>query len=473
MNQTSTQALSEFVVNLKLKDIPHQVQENARRSFIDTLACILIGSREDGGRLISRYGRSNISKHGSSVLGAEGYRTSPSDAALVNGTLAHALDYDDTYSTIEYASVGRDSGEDGEPEGMSVGHMGSCLLPAVLAAGEHTGASGVQALEAYVAGFEVACRLGHAMGFQHYSKGYHSTSTLGCIGAAAASAKLLGLSAEDTCTAFAIASSQAGGLRANFGTMAKPLQAGNGARSGVFAAFLAKTGFTACKDVFGDELGYLSVLSLGGGKGPEAIMELPDGGFHLLRGNSLKFLPCANALQSSLETMIDLSKEHDLRAENVSEIQQTVLMPRYRVCTKDGVSYNMPSKGLEGKFILPFGLAAALIDRKISLSTFTDEYVQRADLRELFQRTNLVLDSKCGVESLKVRMQDGRVLSAQIGASKGHWSSMFPEDMLRDKFLDCATEVMPEQQAAELFGLANDLETLSNVGEMIDLARMD
>lgn len=468
----ATGFLSEFVSGLDLDAIPPQVLTNAKRSFVDTFACAFVGSLEETGEKISAYGRENAGAGACSVLGKGGYQTSPADAALVNGTLAHALDYDDTYSTIRYASVGKDGSGDATPEGMSIGHMGSCLLPAVLAIGEKVNASGRDILAAYVAGFEVACRLGNAMGFQHYAKGYHSTSTLGSMAAAAAAGKLLGADADRLRATFGIAAAQAAGLRGNFGTMAKPLQAGNGAKAGVFAALLADKGFTAADDIVGGELGFLDVLSLGGGKGAKEVIADPEGGFYLQTGNSLKFLPCANALQSSLETMIELARKHDLKTENVASIDQTILMPRYRVCTKDGVTYQMPRSGLEGKFVLPFGLAAALADRKISLSTYKDETVGRPELKELFEKTKITHDPKAGHESLSIQLVDGTTVKSDIGPSKGHWSSDFPDHMLKDKFIDCVQAAIPSFNALELYESAVGLEAVPNIRNITTMARV-
>ncbi len=456
--------LSSLVLDIDLDVVPFNVVQNARRSFVDTLACALIGSLEETGCIMSAYGQENAGPDVSTVLGRRGYRTSPTDAALINGTLAHALDYDDTYSTIRYASVGKEGKS--EPKGMSVGHMGSCLFPAVLAVGEKVDASGREILAAYVGGFEVACRLGNAMGFLHYAKGYHSTSTLGAMAAAAASAKLLSASPEEMRATFGIAASQVGGLRGNFGTMTKPLQAGNGAKAGVFAALLAKKGFTAAEDIIGTELGFLDVLSLGGGNGVEAVMTEPEGGYYLLKGNSLKFLPCANALQSSLETMIELVIQHDLKPADVVSVRQTVLMPRYPVRTEDGVNYDMPQTGLEGKFILPFGLAAALADRKISLSTFTDENIKRSELRDLFEKTEITHNPLASHEMLSVCLNDGRELSVEIGPSKGHWSSEFPDHMLRDKFVDCVAAVLQDSDATKLYETVSALETVTNISDV-------
>lgn len=466
----ATRAIVEFVFDLARDTIPDKVAANAERSFIDTLACALAGSSQSCTRALAKFVQDNGGAGFSRTLGGNSFSTSPAQAALVNGTAAHALDYDDTYSTISYASVTRDRGSGKEATGMTVGHMGSCLLPALLALGEKHGSSGRDVLTAYVAGFEVACRLGHAIGHRHYAKGYHSTSTLGCMGAAAAGAKLLGLQKQELQSAFAIAASQASGLRGNFGTMVKPLQAGNAARTGVFAAELAAGGFDAPEDIIGSDLGFLDVLSQGGGKEVLSVADTPEGGFFLAQGNSLKFLPCANALQSPLETMLELVNSNEIAPETVDRIDVTLLAPRYQVGTDDGVSYRFPDSGLEGKFILPYGLAAALVDRKITFATYTDEAVRRPEMKRVFDSITLCLDTSEPSERLTIRLTDGREVAADIGVSKGHWSAEFPADMLEAKFIDCAESALPRSAALELYETVSDLQSISNVAQITELA---
>lgn len=466
----ATMRLAEFVVDTRYEALPPGVISRAKHSFIDTLACALVGSADPEGQAIADFVRKMGGEAQSRVLGHQAYLTSASQAAMVNAVMAHVLDYDDTYSTISYKAVSESTDPNDPAVGMTVGHMGACLLPSVLAVGETTKAGGHKVLEAYAAGFEVACRIGHVMGLKHYMKGYHSTSTLGCMAATAAAAKLLELDAQKICMAFGLAAAQASGLRGNFGSMAKSLQAGNAARIGVLAAQLADGGFTANPDIIGAELGYVDVLSLGGARPAEAIEETPEGGYYLLKGNTLKFLPCGNALQSSVEAMLDLIADHDIGAGDVESVEAHLQMPRYRVCTADGVVYERPSTGLEGKFVLPYCLAAAILDRKIDLATFTDTMVQRPEIEALFPKVSLKIDPSAEQEKLSVRLTNGEVRERVIGKSKGHWSQTFPEELLDAKFRDCAGQVLDAGAVDQSLSLARNLETLADIGDLTALA---
>lgn len=468
----ATGILADIITDTNFSQLPSDAVEKAKFSIIDTLACILVGSAESEGRIIAEFVKEMGGNPQSSVLGRDGYKTSAPQAALANGTMAHALDYDDTYSTISYvASKSQSRSSDKGDTGISVGHMGGCLLPCVLALGETVGASGKDLITAYVLGFETACRLCRMMGWTHYVKGYHSTSTLGCMGATAAGAKLLNLDKMQTRMALGIAASHASGLRGNFGTMAKPLQSGNAARIGVVSALLASKGFTANKDIIDTDLGYIDVLSMGGSLDINTLTEKAEGGFYIMKGNSLKFLPCANALQSSLETMLELARNHSIAADEVESIEETIAMPRYIVCTKDGVNYTLPKTGLEGKFVLPYGLAAALFDRKITLGTFTDEMVQRPDVQKLFGKTSLILDTSIEQEYLTVRLKDGTEYNKNIGMSKGHWSQSLPVDMLDEKYRDCAGKALSPEAVEHSLELAKHLEDLSNICDLTGIAK--
>ncbi|MFQ5933470.1 MAG: MmgE/PrpD family protein, partial [Dehalococcoidia bacterium] len=223
-----TESVADFILETRLDDVPGEAIIQAKRAILDTLGVALAGSREEPSRIVLEFVQERGGRATASIVGA-GLRTDCLSAALVNGTMAHALDYDDVNDAM-------------------MGHPSAPLVPAVMALAQEVGASGERALEAFLVGFEVECKLGLAVGHSHYVKGWHATSTLGTMGAAASAAKLLGLDKRCTQMALGIAASMAGGMRQNFGTMTKPLHVGHAARSGLLAALLAQKGFTASAD---------------------------------------------------------------------------------------------------------------------------------------------------------------------------------------------------------------------------------
>src|SRR5581483_11836661 len=208
--------LGAFVVDAKPPDAARAAAANA---FVDTIGVTLAGASEP----VSVAVQQTIAADGGGpcrVIGTS-LTASATNAALANGTAAHAHDYDDMCF-------------------VSLAHPSAPLVSAALAAAEACDASGSRLLDAYVVGFEIEGRLGRAMNPRHYQRGWHCTSTIGTIGAAAAVARLFGLDRAQTAHALAIAASEASGLKENFGTMVKPLHGGLAARNAIFAGQLAR-----------------------------------------------------------------------------------------------------------------------------------------------------------------------------------------------------------------------------------------
>src|SRR5262249_8557241 len=234
--------LSSFVSNLHYDAIPPKALETARTAIMDCLGVALAGAREESAQIASRLVREEAAKEESVVFGQK-IRSSAIQAALANGTAAHAHDFDHSFI------VG------GQPT--------APIIPAVFSLADAIGASGRQILEAYVAGFEVAAALIFAVQGAGGS-GWHANGTIGSFGSSAACARLLGLKEPEIRMAFAITASMASGVTSNFGTMTKPLHVGQAARNGVLSARLAKSGFTANPQAFEVRNGFFDCYYPGG-----------------------------------------------------------------------------------------------------------------------------------------------------------------------------------------------------------------
>ena len=216
-----TKHIGEYVTGADMEDFPPEGVEAAKGAIIDCLACMLAGCQEPLADILCRYVAAESGSPAASVVG-RGFRTSAANAALVNGAMAHALDYDDITQITKT-------------------HPTAVLLPAALAVAEATGASGREMLLGYMVGFEVACGVGEALSEAYYDDlGWHPTGPLGAIGSAAAASRIMGLDPEQTAMTISLAASQASGLRQNFGTMTKPFHAGDAARAGVVSAKLVQ-----------------------------------------------------------------------------------------------------------------------------------------------------------------------------------------------------------------------------------------
>jgi 2-methylcitrate dehydratase PrpD len=299
---TLAHQIAQRIHALRFEDLSPTALEWTNHAFIDTIGCALAGMAEDAPHILMSV-PGVAETPGPASLWACDRKTSVLDAALVNGTASHALDYDDV-------------------SGAMGGHPSAMLIPAMIAIAESSGASGRDLSLAYVVGYEAECRIARGVHFHHYDKGWHPTATLGIFGTVAAAARLLSLTVEQTATALALAASFASGLKANFGTMTKPLHVGHASRNGLFAAFMAQRGFTANAEVFEHKQGFLDVFNGPGTYGADKMLAnwyapLECEG---LGEPGLKPYPCCGSTHASVDRMIHLAKTYDLHAGDVETI---------------------------------------------------------------------------------------------------------------------------------------------------------
>ena len=236
-----TKKLAEFVHDTNFNDIPPDVIEKSKYSLLDWLGGTLGGFGDDASRLIVEYVKEFGGKEQATVIGA-GIKTDVSHAALANGVISHALDFDDYHDK-------------------TVIHATAACLPAILAAAESKKLSGADILTAFILGIDISIRLGLGLTNSHYERGWHSTSTAGRFGATTGVSKLLNLDTDKIINAFGICGTQASGLRQVFGTMSKPFNAGKSCMDGVMSAFLAEKGFNSSKEIIEGKSGYFDVFT--------------------------------------------------------------------------------------------------------------------------------------------------------------------------------------------------------------------
>src|SRR5262249_10970836 len=311
---------------------------------LDTIGVTVAGSVEPAARILAAIAPP---APGASLLFGSADRAGALDAALINGTAAHALDFDDCNNTLG-------------------GHPSARILPALFALADERPTDGRAFIAAYGAGLETECKLALGVNFHHYTKGWHATATLGVHGAAAAACHLLRLDATRTATALAIASSLASGIKANFGTMTKPLHVGHCARNGLFAALLAEQDFTANAGAFEDNQGFLDVFNGRGTYDAARILAHWGAPFDVVApGIAIKQYPCCGSTHPALDVMLDLVRRHDLRAEDVARIECWTHARRLEHTNRPD-----PQSGLEAKFSVQYCLARSLTDRAIRIEHF-------------------------------------------------------------------------------------------------------
>src|SRR5580704_5932199 len=296
---TLIEQIAEKIVAIRYDALPREAIHWAKAAILDTVGVTLAGAHEDCARIVAD---TLGGTPGPCLIFGSDRRTGPLDAALVNGTAAHALDFDDVSNSLG-------------------GHPSAPILPAIFAVAETQDCSGSDFIAAYVAGFETETRIGRGVHYHHYEKGWHPTATLGVFGATAACCHLMGLNVAQTAQALAIAASQASGIKANFGTMTKPLHVGHTARNGLWAAMLAKNGFTANNAALEHRQGFLMVYNGEGNFDADAILKDWGNPYDVTRpGPAFKQYPCCGSTHPALDALLALRGEHAMPADTVVRI---------------------------------------------------------------------------------------------------------------------------------------------------------
>jgi len=418
----NTKYVVDYIVGSRFDAVPEKALAVARCAMQDCVGVALAGAAQPAGSIPAEWARKASGASVATVWG-HNFKTSPHDAALVNGTAAHALDYDDVTWGL-------------------IGHPSVSLVPAIVAIGETINASGRDVLHAYVVGFEVMAKLGRTTQPRHsLDGGWHATGTIGAFGATAACCKLLNLDWEQTARALGIVFSMTSGNVSNFGTMCKPLHAGLAARNGVEAAFWAQAGFTSLPHPFDGPRSFHEVYSRGLPADMKPLQELGKDYELVVRGVVIKPYPCGVALHPAIDAVHALKKEHEFKPSDV--ISAEAGATRY---TYDKLCYPVPKTGLEAKFSMPYTIARSILDDSIGFDTFTDRLVQNETAQELTRRVSMYVHE--GIErswkmgsrpvSVKLHLRDGRVIERQIDISKGNPEVPMTDAELNVKFEDCA-----------------------------------
>jgi len=443
MPMSLTRDLGRFVADAAFARLPAEAIDVARIGFIDCIATMIAGARDPAPQLLRRTLQPT---GGEASLYFSGERAPAPEAAWINGTAGHALDYDDVASLR--------------------GHPSTVLVPAIIAEGEALGASGRDMLAAYVVGYETWAELAWRDPGHHHRKGWHPTGIFGPIGAAAACASLRRLDAQRTAYALALAASQSSGIMANFGTMTKPFHAGRSAHSGLFAARLAEIGFTASADALEHPQGFLSAVSPAG----EVDRETPARGLgeewkivkHRL---GIKKYPACYCTHRALDAMLELLARRPLRPEEIEKITVS-LSDTHALILRN----HEPQTGLEAKFSIEFAMAAAVIARRAGLGEYNDGFVRRPEVQALMGKvsveTNRNYDPEVSGASVwdQVRIDltgGGSIESEKVSRAKGHADRPLSEAELFEKFRGCldagGSRIAPEA----LFDRLKHLENLS------------
>ncbi len=454
-----TETVASFVVRTPSSDIPEIAIDKAKKAITDGIGAILAGVGSDVAPPLLRY----VAKAGlggsSPVLGT-GIKAAPELAALANGTLGHALDFDDELRLIS-------------------GHPTVVMLPPLLASANGSKVSGRALIEAYILGVEVAARIGVAMGQQsHYDQGWHSTGTIGVFGAVAALARLHRVDVATTCRAIGLACSMPSGVRRNFGTMAKPFHAGWAARNALVAYQLASEGFTAAPDALEARVGFFAVYGNERSR-PELAAERLGQPYAVVDpGIGLKRYPCCYGVHRAVDGMLMLRERYGLTPGITESVLATVppggLAP---------LIYTRPDSGLQGKFCMEYALAASILDGRLDFKSFTDDAVKRPEIVAMLPRIRAVEDARVspddplgrfgsltsrGFVEIRVTTTAGETHSVQVNYPRGAPENELSWDEVGAKFRECAAfGKVDERPAATALKILSALERCPDVAELL------
>ncbi|MDH5534615.1 MAG: MmgE/PrpD family protein [Betaproteobacteria bacterium] len=450
---TLARELAQRITAMSYEDLPPEVVYWSRIAVLDTVGVMLAGAVEEAPHMVEEVLGLQAAE-GPCLLVGSNRRVRPLDAALVNGTAAHALDFDNTAKNLG-------------------GHVSAVMFPALIAAGEAFGAGGREVLLAHAAGYEVGARLGRCVNPHHTEKGWHPTATLGVFAVAAACARLLKLTAAETETALALAVSLAAGVKANFGTMAKPLHAGQCARGGLLAALLARKGFTANPDAFEHQQGFFKVFDGDGNYDAVQALEGWDEWEITSPGASYKLYPCCYSTHAAVEAALNLVRQHGtFDPRTVARIDSWT--PARGLAHTDRPD---PNSTLAAKFSVQYCVARALMHGEVVLEHFEGDAWGDAAVRELLPRVHAApyagkpfTDDDPFDAEVKVTLTDGSSYSEKVDRPLGRTSdNPIPLERLKAKFENCASRILTPQAVA---AACRGIDSFEELSSMRDFTRL-
>jgi 2-methylcitrate dehydratase PrpD len=437
---------------------PEAALESAHRQFIDVIAVTVPGAADEATRRVF----DTVREWGVGPATAIGFgaRLAAPWAALVNGTAAHALDFDDNFDPAK-------------------AHATAVLAPAILALAEQEGRSGRDCLDAYVAGLQILGRVGQGVNPAHRNRGWHATATVGAIGAAAACARLLRLDSRQSAYAVSIATSMAAGFMSQFGTMVKPIHAGLAAKAGVVAASFARRGINA------------GLATLDGRTGMNRLMvgpdyeQLRDTLSHIEHGQTLRFetesvgepllilssgfrvkrFPNCGSAHRAQDGLLELKAKHGFTADEVEAIHV-----RAPVTHLNNLMYTAPEDPLQAKFSVEYGLACCLIAGDCGLSDFSQEAVAREEIRALYRRIHRHPVDKAEGEfptEVEVVLKDGRSFATSVAMPMGSLAAPFPIEAYWTKYQGCVAGLLRPPEAAALGDALERFPDLRDLGAVM------
>ena len=455
---TILEQVADFALSLKLETMEPEAVRTGKNFFVDTLGCIISGAHGKPTLLARKFSEDmyGTEKKTASVIGHD-VKLSSCSAAFINGVSSHFHDYDDMLPTLS-------------------GHPSAAVLPCVLALCEELGKSGRDALEAYIIGVEVIDVISRGLNQKnmvHYSKGWHSTETIGIFGSAAAAGILLGLTRDQLVTAMSMAASEAAGLQGNFGTMTKAFHAGRAAEKGIEVAKLAKEGFTANPDIMEMNGGYVQAST--GSLDKQAMLQRMNGGrsAFLDPGVTMKPYPCCKCCHNIIDEIWNLMSKYQFTADDVEKVHIDA-QPLTMGCLK----YHDPKTMLEGKFSAQYTTAVTLVTgHRPGLRDFEGVQITDGRVLDMIKKITMVKDDSIAggeyfggtwVAPMTVTLKDGRTVKESVVYARGEAQNPMTSEEVLDKLRECMDITLYPDKSAVVADMLRDLEALPSVSALTD-----
>jgi 2-methylcitrate dehydratase PrpD len=440
-NKTLAQHLGEFAAQLRFAQMPPAALALAKLGISDCIAVMVAGSREHAVQTL-RNTLATLGGPAESTLYFGHERMPAPAAAWINSTAGHVLDYDD----------------------VALGHPSVVIVPAILAEGEMLNSSGADIVTAYIAGYETWMELVSRERDNYQMKGWHPTPLIGALAAAAACANLRRLNANAATSALGLAAAQASGITASYGTMAKAMQVGKAAHTGVMSARMAASGMRAAPDALDHERGFLHAISPAGNVDLQRAPQLGTRWHSVEHGLSIKRYPMCYCAHRAIDATLEVAAKHRIAANDVESIE--VMLGQIQAKT---LKNHRPATGLDAIFSVEFAVAAAIIAGNVGLQEVSDEFVARADVQNLLKRVTVVATedydpawpAMSRFDQVRVQSKNGTTLASEpVYRALGDAQRPLAPADLRAKFVDCLAAGQSALDADQLFGQLQRIETL-------------
>ena len=418
-----TKIFSNFVSQATFQNFNDEMLFFSKMSMIDWCGVAYAAKEEPVSKIVTKLIDEEQTK-GLSRLISNGKEVSAKSAAFVNGTIGHALDYDDTHFLF-------------------TGHPTASAFPTALAMGEELGSSIDEIMLAYMCGVEISTRLGHILGYSHYNKGFHQTATSGAFGATLVASKLLKLDAKQIENALGIVSTRASGLKSQFGTMGKPFHAGIAASNGIEAAKLSKLGFVSCENGIECNQGFLKTHAWDETMPEAAINGL--GQDFLFPEIKYKFHACCHGLHAFLEALDELKTKNNFNPDSIEKISIQTQPSWLQVCNIDS-----PKTGLEAKF--SYRLTAAMSLHGVDtgrLDSYNDEICFNEKIVETRDKVEVIPNDKMTNTEALIELKDG----TEIYKNSHDLNNKIENELLQKKILTKSSSLLSDKLSNEIFDL--------------------